>query len=85
MLATATIKSVVSRYNYESSDGSACLKTEAEVIGKEMVDELQARVERSGARILSMSLNEISYAPEIASAMLRKQQAGALVRRHQFR
>ena len=71
LLATATLKTVISRYPYESRDGSACLKTEAEVISRELVTELQNRVAVSGAKILSLSLNEISYAPEISGAMLK--------------
>ena len=33
----------------------------------------------AGAQVDSMTLNELNYAPEIASAMLKKQQAGALI------
>ncbi len=52
---------------------------QALVVGKEMVDLLQAKVVVSGAKVLSFDLMEIAYAPEIASGMLRRQQAGALI------
>jgi len=81
--ATAVLKQIVSRYPYESHDGGACLKTESEVIGRELVDTLQSRVMSSGARIMSLSLSNIAYAPEISSAMLKKQAAFALVEARQ--
>jgi hypothetical protein len=79
LIATAVLKTICSRYPYESSDGSACLKTEAEEISQELVRELQSRVSASGARILGLNLNEIAYAPEISAAMLKRQQAFAIV------
>ena len=76
--ATAVMKQVVSRYPYESDDGHN-LKEEATAIGSELVEILQAKVRIAGAKILSFAFNEISYAPEIASGMLKKQQAQAIV------
>lgn len=40
---------------------------------------LQRRVEIAGAKVDSFRFNEISYAPEIAQGMLKKQQAEAIV------
>ena len=74
------MKQVVSRHPYESSDSSiACLKTEGAAISRELVSQLQERVNVCGARITNFDLNEISYASEIAAGMLRRQQADALV------
>jgi len=77
--AQAVMKQVVSRYSYETHDGSASLKSESIVVGKEMVELLQEKVKVAGTKIISFDLNEIAYAPEIASGMLRRQQARALV------
>jgi len=77
--AQAVMKQVVSRYPYESHDGSPCLKSETHEIGREMVELLQERVTVAGAKIISFDLNELAYAPEIASGMLKRQQASALV------
>jgi len=76
--ATAVMKQIVSRYPYESHKGH-CLKSEPEEIGSELVQILQKKVAVAGARIVSFQFNEMSYAPEIAGGMLKKQQAGAMV------
>jgi len=76
--ATAVMKQIVSRYPYESQKGH-CLKSEPEEIGQELVQILQKKVAVAGARIVSFQFNELSYAPEIAGGMLKKQQAGAMV------
>jgi hypothetical protein len=58
-----------SRYPYESRRGEHAehnLKTESSVISLEAVRLLQEKVAVAGAKILSFSFNEISYAPEIA-------------------
>jgi len=79
-LAATTLKQVVSRFPYESHDEKEpSLKTEANTIGKELVNTLQSKVARGGIRVHSFEFNELSYAPEIASQMLKRQQAVALV------
>jgi len=77
--STAVLKQVVSRYPYESVDGSPCLKSEAREITNELVTLLQEKVRPAGAQILSFEFNELSYAPEIAAGMLKRQQAHAMV------
>jgi len=77
--ATAILKNVASNYAYETPDDSPSLKTHSHQIGDEMVTALQERVDVAGVRIVDMLLNELSYAPEIAAAMLQRQQAEALV------
>jgi len=78
--AQAALKQIVSRYPYESDiEGTHCLKNESANIGNEMVSILQARVNISGTKIHSFAFNEISYAPEIAAGMLKRQQAAATV------
>ena len=72
-LGTAALKQVVQQYTYDE------LKVEGRAISEQIVTELQERVIVAGAQVDSMTLNELNYAPEIASAMLKKQQAGALI------
>ncbi|MCB9897059.1 MAG: SPFH domain-containing protein [Planctomycetes bacterium] len=76
--AMAVLKQIASKYPYESPDGHS-LKAEAQAIGQEMVAALQTKVEPAGTRVLSYELSDLSYAPEIAQAMLVRQQAQALV------
>jgi regulator of protease activity HflC (stomatin/prohibitin superfamily) len=76
--AMAVLKQIAAKYPYEAPDGHS-LKAEAEVISREMVDLLQARVLEAGVRIIGYALSDLSYAPEIAQAMLVRQQAQAMV------
>ena len=77
--AMAVLKQVASRYPYESASHSVSLKSETEVIAKEMRGILQAKVAIAGAEVASFELSDLSYAPEIARSMLVRQQAQALV------
>lgn len=78
--AGAVMKRVCSRYPYESADESEhCLKTEADEITAELVKELQAAVAVAGIEVTMVRLNDLTYAPEIAQAMLMRQQALALI------
>ena len=81
--AEAALKQTLSRFPYESSDGSPCLKTEAEQIGRHLCNLLQRKVLQAGALVDSFQLKEISYAPEIASGMLKRQQAIAIIEARQ--
>jgi len=78
-----SLKQTLCRFPYESHDGSPCLKTEAEHIGKHLCNILQQKVMMAGALIHSFQLKEISYSPEIASSMLKRQQAVAIVEARQ--
>jgi len=77
--AQAILKQIVARYPYEAHDGGHALKSDGGAIGQEFTDLLQERVMLAGVKIQSFAFNEISYAPEIASGMLKKQQAAATV------
>ena len=78
--AGAVIKRCSSQFPYESADHSEpCLKVESEEVTSSFVDELQEAVQAAGIRVESVRLNDLTYAPEIAQAMLMRQQALALI------
>lgn len=76
--AVAVLKQVASKYPYESPDGHG-LKDEAAKISNEMVGVLSNKVSAAGVEVIAYELSDLSYAPEIAQAMLVRQQAQALV------
>jgi regulator of protease activity HflC (stomatin/prohibitin superfamily) len=76
--AVAVLKQVASKYPY-SADNGVCLKDETTQIGEEMVSVLAEKVEAAGVEVISYEISDLSYAPEIAQAMLVRQQAQALV------
>ncbi len=61
----------------EPDDGS--LRGSSEVVAKRIRDEIQNRVEFAGLEIVEARITHLSYAPEIAAAMLQRQQASALI------
>ncbi len=78
--AGAVVKRCSSQFPYESSDHSEpCLKVESEEVTESFVAELQEAVNAAGIRVISVRLNDLTYAPEIAQAMLMRQQALALI------
>ncbi|MEZ6056564.1 MAG: SPFH domain-containing protein [Planctomycetaceae bacterium] len=78
--AGAVIKRVASRFPYEAEDDAkACLKKESDVVATAFVEDLQEAVVPAGIRVLTVRLNDLTYAPEIAQAMLMRQQAMALI------
>ncbi|KUN82697.1 hypothetical protein AQJ66_21380 [Streptomyces bungoensis] len=65
-------------YDAHEEDGLS-LRGNAEEITEKLAVELQARVEAAGVRVVESRFTHLAYAPEIASAMLQRQQAGAVV------
>eukprot|EP00931_Biecheleriopsis_adriatica_P073265 TRINITY_DN47590_c0_g1_i1.p1 TRINITY_DN47590_c0_g1~~TRINITY_DN47590_c0_g1_i1.p1 ORF type:complete len:322 (+),score=56.82 TRINITY_DN47590_c0_g1_i1:57-968(+) len=77
--AKAILKQIASRYPYEAPTGTPSLQTEGQEIAAALKKELQNRAAVTGARILSFDIVDLSYAPEVAQAMLVRQQAEALI------
>jgi regulator of protease activity HflC (stomatin/prohibitin superfamily) len=78
--AGAVIKRTSAHFPYDSPDHSEpCLRVESEVVTAAYLQELQAAVAPAGIHVLLIRLNDLTYAPEIAPAMLMRQQALALV------
>jgi regulator of protease activity HflC (stomatin/prohibitin superfamily) len=76
--AQAVVKSVIGKHSYND------LKAETEAVNAELCKEMQPKVDCTGVRVLSVALNELNYAPEIASSMLKKQTAGAMLEARQL-
>jgi regulator of protease activity HflC (stomatin/prohibitin superfamily) len=78
--AGAVIKRVSSLFPYESAEATIpCLKKESETVTRAFIAELQEAVDPAGIQVLIVRLNDLTYAPEIAQAMLMRQQALALI------
>jgi regulator of protease activity HflC (stomatin/prohibitin superfamily) len=78
--AGAVVKRVSAHFPYESSDhDQPCLKGESDIVTHAYLEELQKAVSPAGIRVLGVRLNDLTYAPEIAQAMLMRQQAMALM------
>lgn len=61
----------------EPDEGS--LRGSSEVVARRIKDEIQSRVEEAGLEIIEARITYLAYAPEIAAAMLQRQQASAII------
>ena len=74
------VRHIASRYPYTSQDGSVLsLRDNAEEITGQLSAEIADRVASAGVAVIESRLTRLSYAAEIAQAMLRQQQASAVV------
>ncbi len=65
--------------SFEDGDDEITLIGDASEVNENLRTELQERATAAGVEILEARLNDLAYAPEIAEAMLRRQQASAIV------
>ncbi|MCS0634498.1 SPFH domain-containing protein [Streptomyces sp. LP05-1] len=76
----AAVRHIAIEYPYDAhEEGGLSLRGNAEEITEKLAAELHARVEAAGVHIIESRFTHLAYAPEIASAMLQRQQAGAVV------
>jgi regulator of protease activity HflC (stomatin/prohibitin superfamily) len=74
------VRHIASSYPYDArGSGALSLRENADEITQQLSAELTARVRPAGVEIIESRLTRLSYAPEIAQAMLRQQQASAVV------
>ncbi|MFE9258885.1 SPFH domain-containing protein [Streptomyces sp. NPDC006879] len=76
----AAVRHIAIEYPYDAhEEGDLSLRGNAEEITEKLAAELHERVAAAGVRIIESRFTHLAYAPEIASAMLQRQQAGAVV------
>ena len=78
--AETAVRLVATSYPYDThGDGPPSLLDNAEEITAKLSAEIAIRVRPAGIRVLESRITRLAYAPEIAQAMLRRQQASAVV------
>jgi len=75
----AALRSLATRYPYDSEDHVVSLRGSTDEICEKLRDDIQDRLETAGVTVLEARISHLAYAAEIASAMLQRQQAGAVV------
>lgn len=75
------IRNVARRYPYDVSEGcdEKSLRGSSQEVAEIMKTELQEKVADAGLKIIEVKITHLSYAPEIAAAMLQRQQASAII------
>jgi len=76
----SAIRHLASSYAYDSgNDTELSLRSSTDDITELLKNEIQARLDKAGVKVLESRISHLAYAPEIASAMLQRQQAAAIV------
>lgn len=77
----SALRNIVRLYPYDSTteDNDKSLRGSSQEITEKLKSEIQSKVEIAGLEILEARITHLSYAPEIAAAMLQRQQASAII------
>lgn len=79
------LREVARHYAYDhDEDGAPTLRADAESVGGQLREDLQSRISVAGLTVDEAHLMHLAYAPEIANAMLRRQQAQAIIAARQL-
>lgn len=82
----SALRNIVRLYPYDlpEEEGEKSLRGSSQEIAESLKQEIQGKVELAGLEILEARITHLSYAPEIAAAMLQRQQASAIIAARQM-
>jgi hypothetical protein len=79
----AALRNAATSYPYDShedeSAGVVSLRGSTGIVADHLQREVQQRLEKAGVEVIEARISHLAYAPEIAAAMLQRQQAGAII------
>jgi len=77
--AEAAIRTLTTSYPYEPHRDELSLRGNPHEVGEKLQAEVQSRLQKAGIEVMDTRISHLAYAPEIANAMLRRQQASAVI------
>lgn len=76
----AALRNMATAYAYDAhKEGEMSLRGNTADIAEKLKVEIQDRLQKAGVQVLESRISHLAYAPEIANAMLRRQQASAVI------
>ena len=76
----AALRNLATSYPYDTHDDQhTSLRGHTAAIAEHLKREIQDRLAKAGVEVLEARISHLAYAPEIAAAMLQRQQAGAII------
>lgn len=76
----SALRNLATSYAYDHhEDDDISLRSDPAIISAALKDEVQERLEKAGVTVIESRISHLAYAPEIANAMLRRQQAMAII------
>jgi regulator of protease activity HflC (stomatin/prohibitin superfamily) len=77
--AESALRHVAMSHPYDNAATEVTLRGDTEVISAELAAEVAARIALAGLEVIEVRISALAYAPEIAQAMLQRQQASAVI------
>jgi regulator of protease activity HflC (stomatin/prohibitin superfamily) len=78
--ADAALRNLASRYSYDAPETDVhSLRGHIEEVATQLKHDIQVRIRQAGVEVLEARISYLAYAPEIAAAMLQRQQAKAII------
>ncbi len=76
----SAVRNLASQHPYDThNEAAVSLRGHTQIISKQLCEEIQERLDQAGVAVQEARISHLAYAPEIAEAMLRRQQAGAVI------
>jgi regulator of protease activity HflC (stomatin/prohibitin superfamily) len=76
----AAVRNLATRYPYDAhEENQLSLRGSTASVATDLKNEIQERLAKAGVQALEARISHLAYAPEIAAAMLQRQQAGAII------
>ena len=75
----AALRGLATRHPYDGDDATVSLRGDTEKVSQQLREDIQARLDKAGVETIEARISHLAYAPEIAAAMLQRQQAQAVV------
>ncbi len=76
----SALRAMATSYPYDQhEEGKISLRSHAGEIAKHLTEEIQERLAEAGVTVVEARISHLAYAPEIAQAMLQRQQASAII------
>jgi regulator of protease activity HflC (stomatin/prohibitin superfamily) len=81
----AALRNLATSYPYDAhEEAKMSLRGSTAEIAEHLKQEIQERLNKAGVQVIEARISHLAYAPEIASAMLQRQQAGAIIAARQL-
>ncbi len=75
----AALRNLATRHPYDSQDDQVSLRGNTDEVCDQLRHDIQERLDKAGVEVTEARISHLAYAPEIAAAMLQRQQASAVV------
>ena len=75
----AALRNLAMRHPYDNQDHEISLRGSTNEVCDQLKQDIQERLGKAGVEVIESRISHLAYAPEIASAMLQRQQAAAVV------